>query len=134
MKLLDIMMPNEIAEHLEELTEKSNVSGVNRRITQDIVPRYKEYLMKDIVASYETISKEIKQFFEDTKASNSEVLQTSSKSVDEIRASYEKSKKELEEVQAYREQLELAINQLKANTDERVEQLCNALNEMMKNA
>lgn len=134
MKLLDIMMPNEIAEHLEELMEKSNVSGVNRRITQDIVPRYKEYLMKDIVASYETISKEIKQFFEDTKASNSEVLQTSSKSVDEIRASYEKSKKELEEVQAYREQLELAINQLKANTDERVEQLCNALNEMMKNA
>ena len=53
---------------------------------------------------------------------------------DEIRASYEKSKKELEEVQAYREQLTLAINQLKANTDERVEQLCNALNEMMKNA
>ena len=40
----------------------------------------------------------------------------------------------LEEVQAYREQLTLAINQLKANTDERVEQLCNALNEMMKNA
>ena len=134
MKLVDIMMPNEIEEHLDELMEKSNVSEVSRRITQDIVPRYKEYLMKDIVASYETISKEIKQFFEDTKASNSEVLQTSAKSADEIRASYEKSKKELEEVQAYREQLTLAINQLKANTDERVEQLCNALNEMMKNA
>ena len=134
MKLMDIMMPNEIEEHLDELMEKSNVSEVSRRITQDIVPRYKEYLMKDIVASYETISKEIKQFFEDTKASNSEVLQTSAKSADEIRASYEKSKKELEEVQAYREQLTLAINQLKANTDERVEQLCNALNEMMKNA
>lgn len=134
MKLLDIMMPNEIEEHLEELMEKSNVSEVSRRITQDIIPRYKEYLMKDIVASYETIGKEIKQFFEDTKASNSEVLQTSAKSADEIRASYEKSKKELEEVQAYREQLTLAINQLKANTDERVEQLCNALNEMMKNA
>ena len=119
---------------LEELMEKSNVSEVSRRITQDIIPRYKEYLMKDIVASYETIGKEIKQFFEDTKASNREVLQTSAKSADEIRASYEKSKKELEEVQAYREQLTLAINQLKANTDERVEQLCNALNEMMKNA
>ena len=133
MKLVDAM-PGEIEEHLDELMEKSNVSEVSRRITQDIVPRYKEYLMKDIVASYETISKEIKQFFEDTKASNSEVLQTSAKSADEIRASYEKSKKELEEVQAYREQLTLAINQLKANTDERVEQLCNALNEMMKNA
>ena len=133
MKLVGAM-PDEIEEHLDELMEKSNVSEVSRRITQDIVPRYKEYLMKDIVASYETISKEIKQFFEDTKASNSEVLQTSAKSADEIRASYEKSKKELEEVQAYREQLTLAINQLKANTDERVEQLCNALNEMMKNA
>lgn len=126
--------PYELEEHLEELMEKSNVSEIHRRITQNIIPKYKEYLMSDIVASYETISREIRLFFEDTKASNSEVLQASTKSADEIRKSYEKSKKELEEVQAYREQLTVAINQLKANTDERVEELCKALNEMMQSA
>ena len=56
--------------------------------------------MSDIIASYETIIKEIQLFFEDIKSSNSEVLQASTKSADEIRKSYEKSKKELEDVQA----------------------------------
>ena len=42
------------------------------------------YLMSDIIASYETIIKEIQLFFEDIKSSNSEVLQASTKSADEI--------------------------------------------------
>lgn len=128
------IMPMDLEEHLEELMNKSNVSEVHRHIAQDIVPRYKEYLMSDIVAQYEVICKELKLFFEEAKASNSEVLQASTRSADEIRQSYEKSKKELEDVQAYREQLTVALNQLKANTDERVDQLCNALNEMTKKA
>lgn len=130
----DIMSLTDVEGHLEELIEKSNVSEVNRRIIHDIVPKYKEFLMNDIVASYETISKEIRQFFEETKESQNEVLQTSMKSADEIRQSYEKSKKELDDVQAYREQLEVAMNQLKVNTDERVEELCKSLQEMTKTA
>ncbi len=134
MKISDVMTVPELEEHLEELMEKSNVSEVNRRIEQDIVPKYKKFLMEDIVSSYEAISKEIRQFFEDTRDSQNEVLQTSMKSADEIRKSYEKSKKELDDVQAYREQLEMAMRQLKANTDERVEALCKSLQEMTNNA
>lgn len=124
----------ELEEHLEELMEKSNVSEVHRRIEQDIVPKYKEYLMNDITATYGAVSKEIRTFFDETKASNQEVLETSMKSADEIRKSYEKSKKELSDVQAYREQLLTALDQLKANTDERVAELCKALEEMTKKA
>ena len=54
------------------------------------------------------------------------------KSADEIRASFEKAKKELEDVQNYREQLETTLNQVKVNTDERVEALCKSLEEMAK--
>ncbi len=124
------IMPMDIEEHLEELMEKSNVSEVMRRITQDIVPKYQEFLMKDIVANYQAISGEIKQFFTDTRDSQNEVLQTSMKSADEIRQSYEKAKKELDDVQAYRDQLQVAMNQLKVNTDERVAALCKALTAM----
>ncbi|MBQ6945613.1 MAG: dynamin family protein [Ruminococcus sp.] len=131
---MDIMMPIEIEEHLEELMEKSNVSEVNRRITHDIVPKYKEFLMKDIVSSYDAINKEIRQFFEEKRDSLNEVLQESRKSADEIRQSYEKAEKELEDVQAYREQLEMAMNQLKVNTDARVSELCKTLDEMTKTA
>ncbi|MBQ8011411.1 MAG: dynamin family protein [Oscillospiraceae bacterium] len=130
----EILMPSDIEEHLDELMEKSNVSEVNRRIVQDIVPKYKEFLMKDIIASYEAVSKEIRQFFEETKESQNEVLQTSMKSTDEIRESFERSKKELEDVQSYRDQLEIAMNQLRANTDQRVEELCKSLQEMTKTA
>ncbi len=129
-----IVMPKDVEEHLEELMEKSNVSQVHRRIEQDIVPKYKEFLMNDIIANYQAISREIKQFFEETKESQNEVLQTSMKSADEIRQSYEKSKKELDDVQAYREQLEIAMKQLDENTKERVNALCKSLEDMTKSA
>lgn len=131
---LDIMMPQDIEEHLEELMEKSNVSEVNRRITHDIVPKYKEFLMRDIVSSYMAISNDIRQFFEEIRESQNEVLQTSMNSADEIRQSYEKAKKELDDVQCYRDQLEAAMSQLKASTDERVADLCKTLEEMTQTA
>lgn len=138
MKLLKYDDPFEVMEKLEEcleeLFEKSNVSEIHRRIIQDIVPQYKEYLMRDIMANYNAISSEIRTFFEDTRSSNQEVLETSMKSANEIRESFEKSKKELDDVQAYREQLELALNQVKVNTDERVEQLCKTLEQMTAKA
>ncbi|MBR7084921.1 MAG: dynamin family protein [Oscillospiraceae bacterium] len=129
-----IVMPKDVEEHLEELMEKSNVSEVERCIRQHIIPKYQKFLMNDIIANYQAISREIKQFFEETKESQNEVLQTSMKSADEIRRSYEKSKKELEDVQAYREQLELAMKQLRENTDERVAALCKSLEDMTKTA
>ena len=90
--------------------------------------------MRDIKAMYEVVSGEIKTFFNETKMSNQEVLETSTKSANEIRESFEKSKKELDDVLAYRKQLEIALNQVNVNTDERVEQLCKTLDEMTKNA
>lgn len=136
MKLSKIDDPYEIMERIEELLteldEKSNVSEVHRRIQMDIIPKYKEYLMRDIMSAYEAISGEIHTFFEETRSSNEEVLATSMKSANEIRESYEKSKKELDDIQAYREQLEVALNQLKANTDQRVEQLCKLLENMVE--
>ena len=123
-----------LEEYLETMMELSNVSEVHRRIIQDILPKYKEYLMRDITSTYGALSNEIRTFFNETKASNEEVLNTSRKSADEIRQKFEKSKKELENVQSYREQLELALNSVKANTDDRVEKLCKALEEMTRTA
>lgn len=130
----EILMMSDVEEHLEELMEKSNVSEVNRRIEQEIVPKYKEYLMNDIIASYDALRKEIRQILEETKNSQIDILQTSMKSADEIRSSYEKSKKDLDDVKAYREQLKLAMEQLKENTNERIKLLCKMLSDMTKSA
>ena len=129
-----IDIPSDVEGHLEELIEKSNVSEVMRRINLDIVPKYKDFLMNDIVANYTAVLNEIKSFFAEKREAQFEVLRDSTKSADEIRISFEKAKKELEDVSAYREQLEIAMSELKANTDERVNELCKALQEMTKTA
>lgn len=138
LKLLNDINPVDIIGNLEEsleaLSEKSNVSEVHRRITHDIVPKYKEYLMRDITATYEAVNAEVHRFFDELKTSNQEVLETSKKSADEIRQQYAKSQKELEDVRAYRTQLELALKQVKASTDERVQQLCKTLKDMTQKA
>lgn len=137
MKIIDEYDPSDggvLEEYLETMMELSNVSEVQRRIIQDIVPKYKDYLMRDITSTYGALSNEIRSFFKETKATNEEVLNTSRKSADEIRQKYEKSKKELEDVQFYREQLETALNAVRANTEDRVNKLCKALEEMTKTA
>ena len=123
-----------IEESLEELMEKSNVNEVNRKITQGIVPKYKEYLMKDITSNYEALSTELRKFFEETRSANAEVLSASKKSADEIRAKYEKSKKELEEVLLYRQQLETALKAVRENTQSRVDALCKEIDKMVQSA
>lgn len=123
-----------IEEYLEGLMEKSNVDAVKRKINNDIVPKYKEYLMKDIKSHYEALSNEIRKFFEETRTANFEVLSTSKKSADEIRKKYEKSKKELEEVLLYRQQLETALNAVRENTQKRVDELCKEIDEMVQSA
>ena len=114
--------------------EKSNVNEVNRKITQGIVPKYKDYLMKDITSNYEALSTELRKFFEETRSANAEVLSASKKSADEIRAKYEKSKKELEEVLLYRQQLETALKAVRENTQSRVDALCKEIDKMVQSA
>lgn len=123
-----------LEERLEELMEKSNVNEVNRKITQGIVPKYKDYLMKDITSNYEALSTELRKFFEETRSANAEVLSASKKSADEIRAKYEKSKKELEEVLLYRQQLETALKAVRENTQSRVDALCKEIDKMVQSA
>ena len=123
-----------LEERLEELMEKSNVNEVNRKITQGIVPKYKEYLMNDITSNYEALITELRKFFEETRSANAEVLSASKKSADEIRAKYEKSKKELEEILLYRQQLETALKAVRENTQSRVDALCKEIDKMVQSA
>ena len=129
--LFEIM--ENLEEYIEELSEKSNISEVQRRIEQDIIPKYKEYLMRDIIATYKSINEEIRLFFKDIKESKKEVIEASKKSVDEIREQYNKSKKELDDIRAYREQLEMALKTMKENTEERVSELCKTIERMAQN-
>ena len=123
-----------IEQYLEELMEKSNVNEVNRKITQGIVPKYKKYLMEDIDSNYGALSTELRKFFKETRSANAEVMSASKKSADEIRAKYEKSKKELEEVLLYRQQLETALKAVRENTQSRVDALCKEIDNMVQSA
>lgn len=123
-------LEDNLEEYLETLMEKSNVGEVSRRITHEIVPKYKEYLMHDITLNYNALSRELRMLFEENKASNEEVLNASKRGADDIRKKYNQSKKELDEVKNYREQLESALEAVRITTNQRVKELCKVLEDM----
>lgn len=126
------IMPYDLEENIAYLMEKSNISELNRKITYDILAKYSEYLMKDIQQSFLDLQNDINKYFTEIRSNNIAILKTSTKSIEEIRADYDKSKQELEEIQSYKEQLEITLDAVKSNTKERVDNLCKQLLEMAK--
>lgn len=125
-------MYNKIEENLEKLDEISNVDAVSRKISQDIVSKYSEYLESDIKQSYDDFKVDAERFFSELRASNQELIKTSDKNIEEIKAKYEEAEKEVKEINKYKKQLTDMLELVRKDTERRVEILCGQLNEMAK--
>lgn len=126
------IMPNKLEENLEKLAEISNVDSVSRKISQDILSKYSEYLESDIKQSYEDFKADAERFFSELRASNQELIETSDKNIDEIKAKYEEAEKEVQEINKYKKQLTDMLELVRKDTERRVEVLCEQLNDMAK--
>lgn len=126
------IMPTDIEVNLEKLDEISNVDSVSRKISQDIVSKYSEYLESDIKQSYEDFKADAERFFSELRTSNQELIETSDKNIEEIKAKYEEAEKEVEEINKYKKQLTDMLALVRQDTERRVNVLCEQLNEMAK--
>ncbi len=126
------IMPDKIEENLEKLDEISNVDSVSRKISQDIVSKYSEYLESDIRQSYDDFKADAERFFSELRTSNQELIETSDKNIEEIKAKYEEAEKEVQEINKYKKQLTDMLELVRKDTERRVEVLCEQLNEMAK--
>lgn len=105
----------------------SNISEIQRRIEQDIVAKYKEYLYKDIEQTYLDIKKDLKNNFDEIAKNQNDIIATSTKDIEEIRKDYEKAKSELSEVKKYKKQLIDTLALVKQDTDNRIKELSKQL-------
>lgn len=126
------VMPQNIEEKLPELVEISNIHTIERKIKTEIVSKYSDLLIEDLNQSFSHFKSELSQLMGEVKNNHLEILETSSKSVQEIRNEYEKSKLELETINQYKKQLEASIEVVKEDTDRRISNLTETLRALVK--
>ena len=124
--------PEEIEENFQKLIDLSNIDAVDRKISQDIVSKYKDYLMSDISQSYDDLNEELKKYFVEIQANNQKILETSNQNIQEIRAKYDAAKKDLDKITEYKEQLKEVMNLVREDTERRVQSLCDQLKDLVK--
>lgn len=125
------IMPNELEENIGKLMETSNVSTIERKIRMDIVSKYSELLYQDIHQTYMDIKKDIQKYFGEIKQNQMDILETSNKSIEEIRSRYDYAKKEIDKINEYKEQLSATLELVREDTNKRVHSLCMQLRKMV---
>lgn len=124
--------PTELESNLARLMELSNIKTVERKLSQDLYGKYKDFIQEDINRNYVELRKEIKNVFNEAKKSREEVLKSTNSSIDNIRENYENSKKELEKIQKYKQDLITVLESVEESTKQRLDKLCADLREMAK--
>ena len=119
--------PTELESNLAKLVDMSNVAEIERHIQQDLVPKYEEYLYKDIEESYFDIKKELKQYFGEVKDNEQKIIDASDKDIEGIREEYNKAQDELEKIQKYRKQLADTLKLVQEDTKNRISELTKQL-------
>lgn len=104
--------------------EVSNVDFVSRKISQDIVSKYSEYLESDIKQSYYDFKADAERFFYELRTSNQELIETADKNIEEIKAKYEETEKEVQEINKYKKQLTDMLELVRKDIERRVAVPC----------
>lgn len=124
------IMPNELAEKISDLSEMSNVQAIHSKIEQEIIGKTQEYLIADITQNYKDICDEIRKHYSEIKDAQIDILETSEKDAESIKARYEEEKSKLDEVKQYQQQLTDTLSLVHDDTTRRVNELCKQLKEM----
>lgn len=126
------VMPDKLEGELARFYELANVNTVERKIKNDIVEKYTEYLYQDIYQSYIDIKKDIQKLLNEVRQTQTEIIEISNKDIQAIQMEQAKAREELKEVEEYREQLTTTLTLVREDTERRVANLCKQLREMVK--
>ena len=126
------VMPDKLEGELARFCELANVNTVERKIKNDIVEKYTEYLYQDIYQSYIDIKKDIQKLLNEVRQTQTEIIEISNKDIQAIQMEQAKAREELKEVEEYREQLTTTLTLVREDTERRVANLCKQLREMVK--
>ena len=93
----------------------------------EIIAKYRELLIEDIKGNYELCKENIRDVIEKIKAKQKEIIDISTKSIEEIHAAQEEGRKKLADIQKDQAELVELVGEIKRQTGERTRQLEQAI-------
>ena len=120
-------MPDKIMENYDELLRFTGIDLLKRRMDTEIIAKYRELLIEDIKGNYELCKENIRDVIEKIKAKQKEIIDISTKSIEEIHAAQEEGRKKLADIQKDQAELVELVGEIKRQTGERTRQLEQAI-------
>ncbi len=117
----------ELDSRFKELENFANIKFLYAKIQNEIVTKYKKYLIDDIIASYESHQNSIKNIIGKKKQDQEKVIADSQKNIEEIRRERDKKIEEMKAAQKDKRELSEFVKQLKRETSQRVDELVAAI-------
>lgn len=120
-------MPEDIAERYDDLLNFTGIAQLNRRMNSEIVEKYRELLRVDIKNGYGQLKDNVADLMQKIRQRQTEVINTSMKGIEEIRAAEAENQKKLEEARKEQEELNQLFETIKRDANARKNQITSAI-------
>ncbi|TCT12840.1 dynamin family protein [Natranaerovirga pectinivora] len=120
----------QLGENAKRLLEFTGVDILKRRLDQEVVMNYKSILIDDIRENFLLCKSDISDLMKKLKSNQQEVIETSEKGIEEIRAKREEYATRLEATAVDKKEMDKLLKTIKLATTKRVEELTVAIKSM----
>lgn len=114
---------NKLDDHYKEIEDFTNIRLLKSKLQDEIISKYKEYMVNDIISSYKDYSAEIREKIDLAKKEQQELINTSQQDIDEIKRKKEEYQEKLNSAIKEKEDFSKMIRQIKYATTQRADEL-----------
>lgn len=118
---------NEIDERYQEIEDFTNIQLLKSKLQDEIISKFKEYMVDDIVSSYRDYREEIREKIEAMKQEQNEIIYTSQQDINEIKRKKEEYQEKLNNALKEKEDLSVLVKEIKYATTKRAEDLIKSI-------
>lgn len=119
----DIMNGVDMDECVKKLREYSHIKELLEKINNDILSKYRQYLIEDIIKIYKDLKSDMMKFFREVANNHKKLLIASESDTDEIKRQYETALKNAEKNRNAKKNLTSILNILKEDNKKRLQNL-----------
>lgn len=120
-------MPDDIAEHYEELLDFTGVRQLKHRMDTEILEQYRRLLLEDIRNGYEQLKENIAELMQQVCQRQKEIIAMSSQGLEAAKQKAEDLQKQQQEMETDTADLESLYQQIKESTEDRKKQVTDAI-------
>lgn len=118
--------------YIARLREFANVEMVHTKIKEDILSKAKESIVRDAKGRFDSLHKEIIEYFKESKRGLEENYKASKEGIDAINARIKKEEAKLAEAQKAQDELKQLLDDFKSQANEALDSINKAIDKAIK--